>query len=101
MDDLAHLFGAYFYEDWDEYEYESWQDAVDDFAHRSPGRVTGAVAALRDLLETRLSDAELDDRLRAAGCTFVFEQGDRAWLQLLLERLTNTGSGSQPLSRAN
>ena len=101
MDDLAHLFGAYFYEDWDEYEYQSWQEAVDDFARRSPGRVSGAIAALQDLLEASLTDAELDDRVRAAGCTFVSEQGDRAWLQLLLERLTSTESGSQPLSRAN
>jgi hypothetical protein len=101
MDDLAHLLGAYFYEDWDEYEYQSWQEAVDDFARRSPRRVSGAIAALQDLLEAGLTDAQLEDHLRSAGCTFVSEQGDREWLQLMLKRLTSTESGSQPLSRAN
>ena len=77
-----HLFRAYFYEAWDEYEYDSWQGAVDDFARRSPERVAGAAAALRALLDEPLTDDQLDSRLRAQGCTFVSENGDRAWLTL-------------------
>ena len=53
-----------FYEDWDQYEYRSCQEAVDELARRSPGRMSGAIAALQDLLEASLTDAELDDRLR-------------------------------------
>ncbi len=101
MDDLAHLFGAYFYEDWDEYEYQTWQHAVDDFSRRSPGRVPGAAKALQDLLAENLTDEELDQRLRAAGCTYVSEHGDRAWLVLLLDHLRSEAAGSQSLSRAN
>ena len=100
MDDLAHLFGAYFYEDWDEYEYQTWQQAVDDFARRSPQRVGGAISALQDLLAEPLADHELDARLREQGCNYAPQQGDRAWLRDLLERLRNLNTGNS-LSRAN
>lgn len=99
MDDLSHLFSAYFYEAWDEYEYETWEDAVDDFARRSPERVSGAVAALQELLAENLPDDELDRRLRDAGCTFVSEIGDRAWLVQLLGRLRSEGASNQLSSR--
>ncbi|WP_299925958.1 contact-dependent growth inhibition system immunity protein [uncultured Nocardioides sp.] len=87
MDDLTYLFSAYFYEAWDEYEYGSWQDAVDDFACRSPDRVAGVVAALRAMLDEPLTDDQLDSNLRAQGCTFVSENGDRTWLVQVIERL--------------
>ena len=101
MDDLTHLFSAYFYEAWDEYEYKSWEEAVDDFTRRSPERVPGAVAALRALLDERLSEDELDGRLRAHGCTYVSEHGDRVWLRHLLDRLRSASTGAQPVSTAN
>jgi len=101
VDDLTHLFSAYFYEAWDEYEYGSWEEAVDDFARRSPDRVNGAVAGLQALLDEPLEDEALDERLRTLGCTFVSDQGDRAWLIQLRERLRSTSAGAQPLSRAN
>ncbi len=100
MDNLTHLFGAYFYEDWDEYEYQSWQDAVDDFARRSPQRVAGASSELQDLLAAPLSEDALGDRLRERGCAYAPAQGDRAWLHELLERLRNLAAGTS-LSRAN
>ena len=65
MDDLSHLFGAYLSD-----EYESWQEAVDDFARRSPERVGGATSALQDLLAEPLAEDELDARLRMLGCTY-------------------------------
>lgn len=101
MDDLTHLFRAYFYEAWDEYEYDSWQAAADDFARRSPERVAGAAAALRALLDEPLTDNQLDSRLRAQGCTFVSANGDRAWLVDLLDRLRGASAGAQPASKAN
>lgn len=101
MDDLSHLFSAYFYEGWDEYEYESWEDAVDDFARRSPERVSGAVALLQDLLAEQLSDSDLDRRLRDAGCTFVSEVGDRAWLVQLLGRSRSEGASNRLSSHVN
>jgi hypothetical protein len=100
VDDLSHLFGAYFYEAWNEYEYESWQEAVDDFARRSPERVGGATSALQDLLAESLAEDELDARLREQGCTYAPEQGDRAWLHELLDRLRSLAAGNS-LSRAN
>lgn len=87
LDDLSHLFSAYFYEAWDECEYASWQEAVDDFVCRSPERVVGAAAAVQELLSTPLPAPELDRILRDAGCTYVSDVGDRAWLVQLLERL--------------
>jgi hypothetical protein len=99
VDDLSHLFSAYFYEAWDEYEYESWEDAVDDFARRSPERVSGAVAALQVLLAENLPENALDRRLRDAGCTYVSDVGDRAWLRQLLDRLRSEGASNQLSSR--
>lgn len=93
MDDLTHLCSAYFYEFWDEYEYDSWQAAVDDFAHRSPERVAGAAAAVRALLDEPLTDEQLDTRLRGLGCTFVSEDGDRRWLVQLFDRLRSASAG--------
>jgi hypothetical protein len=93
LDDLMHLLSAYFYEAWDEYEYDSWQAAVDDFARRSPDRVAGAAAAVRALLDEPLTDEQLDTRLRALGCTFVSEDGDRTWLAQLLDRLRSASGG--------
>jgi hypothetical protein len=87
VDDLSHLFSAHFYEAWDEFEYESWEEAVDDYARCSPERVPGAVAALQQLLADNLPDAQLDRRLRAAGCTYLPDVSDRAWLVQLLGRL--------------
>jgi len=101
VDDLTHLFSAYFYEAWDEYEYRSWEEAADDFARRSPDRVAGAVIGLQALLDEPLDDHALDERLRALGCTFVSNQGDRAWLAQLRDRLRSTSAGAQPLSRVN
>ena len=101
MDDLTHLFSAYFYEAWDEYEYGSWEEAVDDFARRSPDRVAGAVVGLQQLLDEPLGDDALDERLRTLGCTFVSDQGDRAWLVQLRDRLRSAPAGAQSLSRVN
>jgi hypothetical protein len=93
VDDLTHLCSAYFYESWDEYEYDSWQAAVDDFARRSPERVAGAAAALRALLDEPLTNEQLDTRLRVLGCTFAPEEGDRRWLVQLSDRLRSASGG--------
>lgn len=101
MDDLTHFFSAYFYEAWDEYEYGSWEEAVDDFARRSPERIAGAVSSLQAILDEPLTDDELDGRLRALGCTFVSRDGDRAWLAQLRDRLRSASTGAHSISRAN
>ena len=101
MDDLTHLFSAYFYEAWDEFEYGSWQQAVDDFTRRSPERVAGAVTSLCALLDEPLSDDELDGRLRAQGCAFAPEEGDRAWLVQLLNRLRSASEEARTVRTAN
>ncbi|WP_322920123.1 contact-dependent growth inhibition system immunity protein [Nocardioides renjunii] len=87
MDDAAHLFSAYFYEDWDEAEYSSWEAAVDDFALRSPGRVAGAAHDIRTLLSLQLADAELGLELRELGCSYSPPEGDQLWLELVRDRL--------------
>ena len=87
MDDLTHLFSAYFYEAWNEYEYASWEDALEDFTVRSPERVEGATSELSALLAAPVGDDELGAGLRELGCAFAPVEGDRAWLQAVLERL--------------
>ena len=85
--DAEHLFGAYFYEDWDQHEYASWEDAVDDFARRSPNRLAGAASDLSALLLQVRDTDELGERLRALGCAYLPEQGDQLWLTEVIDRL--------------
>ena len=91
--DAEHLFGAYFYEDWDQYEYASWEDAVDDFARRSPSRMAGAAEDLSELLEMG-DDEELGRRLRELGCAHFPDRDDRAWLRQVVARLHGTTEGN-------
>lgn len=87
MDDAAHLFGAYFYEEWDTYEYASWEKAVDDFARRSPDRVAGAVRDLTSLMEQEPDSERLGIRLQDLGCAYAPPEGDREWIARVIARL--------------
>ena len=80
MDNLKHLISAYFYQLWDECEYSSWQDAVDDFVRRSPERARSVPDEIEGLLAEDLSDEELAARLAQWGFDAEPSEGERAWL---------------------
>jgi hypothetical protein len=89
MDNLKHLISAYFYELWDEHEYSSWQDAVDDCVRRSPDlarHIPGEIAAL--LAEDR-SDKELGEQLDRWGFDAHTPNGEREWLLGVRDRITS------------
>ncbi len=95
MDDAAHLFSAYFYEGWDDYEYDTWESATDDFARRSPDRVAGAIRDITVLLDQVKDQDELGVRLRDLGCAFAPTDGDRAWLTQLVAHLGHALDGPE------
>ena len=88
MDNLAHLIAAYFYQSWDEHEYSTWQEAVDDFAKRSPSRVEAVSAEIASLLRSVGDDHELAAALAGWGLDHTPPEGERAWLMAVGRRLT-------------
>lgn len=87
MDNLKHLIGAYFYEAWDEYEYSSWEEAVDDFVRRSPDMAPLVPSEIDTVLAEDQSDSELDDHLVSFGFSYSPPEGDRAWLLAVRDRI--------------
>ena len=87
MDNLKHLISAYFYELWDQHEYSTWQDAVDDFVRRSPGRAPAVPDEIERLLTEVQSDEELCARLLGWGFDAQVQGDERAWLSRVSRRI--------------
>ena len=87
MDNLLHLAQAYLYDGWDEYEYDTWHDAVDDFARRSPARVPRAIDEIDAALASDRSDRELAVLLNASKLPYDHEHGASDWLRDLRAHL--------------
>lgn len=87
MDNLKHLISAYFYELWDQHEYPSWEDAVDDFVRRSPGRALEVPGEIGRLLTEVRSDEELCARLLGWGFDAQVQGDERAWLSQVSRRI--------------
>ena len=87
MENLKHLISAYFYQLWDECEYSSWQDAVDDFVRRSPERARSVPHEITDLLAEDPSDEELAEQLEQWGFDAQTPNGEREWLLGVRDRI--------------
>jgi len=88
MENLKHLIGAYFYELWDQYEYSTWEEAVDDFVHRSPDLAISIPAEIDELLTSATDDA-LASRLDEFGFDHNPQEGAREWLGAVRDRITS------------
>jgi hypothetical protein len=89
MKDLEHLISAYFYELWDECEYSSWQEAVDDFVRRSPDRAMNVPVEIAALLADGRSDDALAAQLEEWGFDAQTPNGERAWLLGVREQIAS------------
>ncbi|WP_107764661.1 contact-dependent growth inhibition system immunity protein [Nocardioides terrigena] len=89
MDNLKHLISAYFYELWDEHEYSSWQEAVDDFVRRSPERARSVPHEITYLLTDVRGDEELAKQLEQWGFDAQTPNGERAWLLGVRDRIAS------------
>ena len=89
MDNLKHLISAYFYELWDEHEYSSWQEAVDDFVRRSPERARNVPHEITHLLTDDRGDEELAKQLEQWGFDAQTPDGERVWLLGVRDRITS------------
>lgn len=85
MDNIKHLIAAYFYELWDQHEYSSWEEAVDDFVARSPERAASIPGEIEELVSA--GDNELADQLAAFGLDYLPPEGHRAWLCAVSDRI--------------
>ncbi|WP_107771068.1 contact-dependent growth inhibition system immunity protein [Nocardioides sediminis] len=87
MDNLKHLISGYFYELWDQHEYASWEDAVDDFVRRSPERARAVPSEIEGLLAEDLNDEQLGTRLVQWGFDATPVGGERIWLSQVESRI--------------
>ena len=78
MNNLEHLIGAYFHQDWD-LEHATREKAVAEFVCRSPQRAATVPREIDDLLASS-SDEELVARLHAMGFDDAPPDGDRSFL---------------------
>lgn len=86
---LQHLISAYFYQLWDEWQYSSWQDAVDDFVRRSPERARSVPQEIADFLAEDRSDEELAEQLDQWGFDADTPTGEREWLLRVRDRIAS------------
>ena len=84
---LRHLVGAYFYQYWDETEYRSWQESVDDFVRRSPDRARTAADQIDALLAATADELELRHTVEVMGLDHRPPEGHRAWLVAIRDRI--------------
>jgi hypothetical protein len=79
MENLEHLIGAYFHQDWN-LVYATRDEAVGDFVRRSPDRAAMVTREIDELLSSTGSDEELAARLSAMGFDDAPPDGDRTFL---------------------
>jgi hypothetical protein len=79
MENLEHLIGAYFNQDWN-HVYATRYEAVADFVRRSPDRAARVSLEIDELLSSTGSGEELAAHLSAMGFDDAPPEGDRAFL---------------------
>ena len=77
MENLEHLIGAYFHQDWN-LVHGTREEAVADFVRRAPQRAATVPDEIDALLES--TDDELSERLASMGFDDAPADGDRAFL---------------------
>jgi hypothetical protein len=91
MENLEHLIGAYFHQDWN-HVYSTRQEAIADFVRRSPDRAARVPQEIDELLGSTGDDEELASRLSAMGFDDAPPDGDRAFLIELRTHIRRDGS---------
>lgn len=90
MENLEHLIGAYFHQDWN-HVYATRQEAIADFVRRSPERAARVPQEIDELLSSTGDDEELASRLTAMGFDDAPPDGDRAFLIELRALIRRSG----------
>jgi hypothetical protein len=90
MENLEHLIGAYFHQDWN-HVYTSRHEAVADFVRRSPDRAATGPQEIDELLASTGNDEELGRRLTVMGFDDAPADCDRAFLIDLRDHLLRRG----------
>jgi hypothetical protein len=90
MENLEHMIGAYFHQDWN-HVYATRHEAVADFVRRSPDRAATVPQEIDGLLNSAGDDDELAIRLSAMGFDDAPPDGDRAFLAELRDHIRRHG----------
>lgn len=86
MENLKHLIGAYFHQDWN-HVYRTREEALADFVRRAPERAETVPGEIDELLESTPGDEALTTRLANMGFDDAPPEGDRAFIVDLQTRL--------------
>jgi CdiI immunity protein len=86
MDNLKYLLSAYFHQDWN-HAHDSWQAVVDEFVTDDLSTVKAVPDEIDRALTETVDDAELELLLRSLGCDYDPDEGDRAWLEAVADRI--------------
>lgn len=87
MKNLQHLIAGYFYQEWNEQEYGSWEQAVDDFVRRSPNKAPLVPKEIDSILKQAADEEELDRTLVSWGLSHTPPEGEAAWLRAVRNRI--------------
>ena len=87
MDNLKYMLSAYFHQDWN-HTHNSWEAVVDEFATDDRSTVAAVPGEIDRLLAGVTDDAELDQLVLSLGCDYNPDEGDRAWLSAVRDRIT-------------
>lgn len=91
---LRLFLGAYLHQDWRE-DYESTKVAFGDFLESEPHQTKAIAAELKNVLDSGLNEAALQDLLREAGSFYLPDTDDlapSAWLAGLLGMCAGSAS---------
>jgi len=95
---LAHLFGAYFHQDWG-VEAEDWKGVLQLYLRDvSESEVVEAVAELKALMSTHVTELQLESALSELGSYYALRQeaggAFRQWLGELCAELSSSSVGA-------
>lgn len=79
MEHLAQLMGAYLHQDWP-IMYDDWRGAVEDFVSREPSEVGPAIHEIVQLVNSDLTDDDIEKLLGDMGGAYAPDRTIREWL---------------------
>ncbi|WP_114422407.1 contact-dependent growth inhibition system immunity protein [Nocardioides houyundeii] len=89
MDPLTYLLQAYFHEDWS-HTFQTWEEILDEFLKEDSTLIARVPEEIDTLLARIGDDAELERTLMSMGLAYDPDEGDRAWLEAVRDRIVSS-----------
>ena len=86
INNLSYMLSAYFHQDWN-HTHDSWQAVVDEFLSDDGTTVAAVPDEIDQVLASVTDDEELGQLIVDLGCAYSPDEGDRAWLGAVRDRI--------------